>query len=111
MSEKPRGVIPVRKTSVPGASGRATGSSIRATAPNPAFRQPLAASRGRGVTRFAGTKNVTAVFAKLDLQSDEVDQDSASKVPEQMLKQVQIARFGDFLANLANFFAFWYPKE
>ena len=89
MSEKPRGVVPVRKTSGPSAIGRATSSSIRTTAPNPAFRQPIAASRGRGVSRFAGAKYVTPLFSKLDLQSDEVDQDSASKVPEQMLKQVK----------------------
>jgi hypothetical protein len=90
MNEKTRGVIPVRKTSVTSVSGRATGSSIRASAPNPAFRQPVAAPRGRGVSRFSGAKNVSAVFGKLDLQSDEADQENASKVPEQMLKQVQV---------------------
>ena len=89
-----RGVIPVRKVSNP----QPPSSSMAKTGVHPPQRQqptvhwapaPAATSSSK-FNRGVDESGLSAVFGHLDLQSDDVDKENSSHVPEQLLKQVFI---------------------
>jgi hypothetical protein len=116
MNDRVRGVAPVRRVTNPGQAGKSSSSTATRTAtaplstrtqPRPGILKTTASTsastsstvrntkfnRGAssGVNRFAATnRGVEALFDGLDLNSDEVDKENSSRVPEAILKQVSI---------------------
>ena len=117
MNDRVRGVAPVRRVANPGPAAKSSNSTTRTTTaplstrtqPRPGILKTTTTSTsastssvarntkfnrgaGSGVNRFAAASKggVEALFEGLDLNSDEVDKENSSRVPEAMLKQVSI---------------------